>query len=83
MKGADAEERARCFLQNKRCEDFYYLNQSGCTSIDGWNEEKLYADLKVSLGRCAHRPTRTGSPPAHGRARSLIAPGRPRLLRAP
>ena len=50
VRGADPEERSRCFMQNKRCEDFYYLNQSGCTSIDGWNDEKSYNELKVWIG---------------------------------
>ena len=73
VKGADAEERARCFLQTKRCEDFYYLNQSGCTAIEGWNEEKLYTDLKVRAR--PHRCTWLGDarPDDAWRADSLSA----------
>jgi len=54
VKGADPEERTRCFLQNKRCEDFYYLNQSGCTSIENWHDDKCFVELKVRVPAVAN-----------------------------
>ena len=49
LAGASPEEREMLRLGSMRPADFRYLNKSGCTTIDGVNDAKMYAELREAM----------------------------------